>query len=157
MCSWSREERQKSLLSFNSEQSHSSIVMHVCEVVWDLPDTHVCIICPGHRSCEEMYQALSHLTVLQVTGSWARAWKRGYILMKWVINEHTLNTSQARVISQEQLKEEHGILYLFQWVMTSKLRTWAVENTPHLSFCTYVLYACDQFSICSLSTWIHKT
>ena len=29
------------------------------------------------HSCEEMYQALSRFTVLQVMGSWAGAWERG--------------------------------------------------------------------------------
>ena len=29
-------------------------------------------------SCEKMYQALSRFSVLQATGSWARAWERGY-------------------------------------------------------------------------------
>ena len=30
------------------------------------------------NSREKMYQALSRLTILQATGSWARAWERGY-------------------------------------------------------------------------------
>ena len=33
---------------------------------------------PWRHSREEMYQALSHFTVLQVTGSWARAWEWSY-------------------------------------------------------------------------------
>ena len=33
---------------------------------------------PWRHSREKMYQALSHFTVLQATGSWARAWKWGY-------------------------------------------------------------------------------
>ena len=32
------------------------------------------------HSREKMYQALSRITVLRVTGSWARAWEQGYIL-----------------------------------------------------------------------------
>ena len=34
---------------------------------------------PWCHSCEKMYQALSRFTVLEVTGSWAGAWERGYI------------------------------------------------------------------------------
>ena len=35
------------------------------------------------HSREETYQALSRFTVLQATGSWARAWERGYKVAWW--------------------------------------------------------------------------
>ena len=45
---------------------------------------------------EEMYQALSRFTILQVMGSWARAWERDYHSTKLPLKEahmHCLNVS----------------------------------------------------------------
>ena len=68
---------QRVLPSQDSEDAQQQFSRaHPCSIKVFLPSFY-----PWCHSCEKMYQALSRFTVLQVTGSWARAWEWGW---EWV-------------------------------------------------------------------------
>ena len=58
----------------STQNSHASIcVWAKLYLQYYIPRSHD-LPCPWHHWREEMYQALSCLTILQATGSWAKAW-----------------------------------------------------------------------------------
>ena len=97
---------------------------------------------PWHHLREEMYQALSRFTVLHVTGSWARAWERGYHSTKIPLREvhmHYLNVSSiyaSTVVLRKRAYRRYTLLCAQTrgWADISNIAAFYQEKHPCLHY-----------------------
>ena len=110
---------QRVLPSQDSEDTQQQFIVMLTHV--QLKSFYCLSTCDITYVHEKMYQALSCFTVLQVTGSWVRAWERGYHSTKLPLREahmHCLNLSgiHASTYGAHLLEIEHFSIAYFDHV-----------------------------------------